>query len=157
MKFSSVLVVAGIAGAVDAAQDICRALVLSGGGNNGSWEAGVFHGLVNNATPADYAYDVVTGVSAGSINTLAFAGWEIGREVEMSTWISDLWRNLNTSDVWKDWPLGKVSGVTIMGGAVDNSPLLNFMQDLIVPFDGYKRKVTLSTVDVDNGVYTEFD
>ena len=111
MKLYAVFAVVSIAGAV-AANTTCRALVLSGGGNNGSWEAGLLHGFVNAGNPADFAYDVVTGVSAGSINALAFAGWEIGKEVEMAAWISDLWKNLKTSDVWKDWTIGKVAGLT---------------------------------------------
>jgi len=111
MKLYTVFAVASIAGAV-AANTTCRALVLSGGGNNGAWEAGLLHGFVNAGNPADFAYDVVTGVSAGSINTLAFAGWEIGKEVEMAAWISDLWKNLKTSDVWQDWTIGKVAGLT---------------------------------------------
>ena len=43
---------------------------MSGGGSKGSYEAGVLYGLVNNdPDKTKYAYDVVTGVSAGSINT----------------------------------------------------------------------------------------
>lgn len=47
----------------------CRALVLSGGGTNGAWEAGVIWGLTHYGDPADFAWDVHTGISAGSINT----------------------------------------------------------------------------------------
>ena len=89
-----------MAGSAAASDDVCRALVLSGGGNNGSWEVGVLYGLVNNGTASDYAYDVVTGVSAGSINTIATAAWEVGNEKAMVDWLSDLWKNLKTSDVW---------------------------------------------------------
>ena len=31
-----------------AQQDVCRALVLSGGGALGAWEAGILHGIANN-------------------------------------------------------------------------------------------------------------
>lgn len=62
--------------------EYCRALALSGGGSNGSWEAGVIWGLVNYGNPDDYTWDVLTGVSAGSINTVGLAGWELGTEVE---------------------------------------------------------------------------
>ena len=113
--------------------DTCRALVLSGGGNNGAWEAGVLYGLINNASdPVDYQYDVVTGVSAGAINTIALAGWELGKEKEMVSWLCDLWSDLKTSDVWKDWRLGgKAVGLTIKQGVVDNSPLLAFLRKVI--------------------------
>ena len=60
---------------VDAKSGNCRALALSGGGNNGAWEAGVLWGFMNYGNPADFEYDVVTGVSAGSINALAISGW----------------------------------------------------------------------------------
>ena len=63
-----------------AEQDVCRALVMSGGGSNGAWEAGVLWGFINYGTPSDFTYDVVSGVSAGSMNTAAFAGYAIGDE-----------------------------------------------------------------------------
>ena len=46
----------------------CRALILSGGANNGAWEAGVLWGLANYGKEEDYYYDVVSGVSTGAIN-----------------------------------------------------------------------------------------
>ena len=137
--------------------DVCRALVLSGGGNNGAWEMGVLYGFVNYGNPADFTYDVVTGVSAGSINSTVISSWEKGDEVALAQYGSDLWRNLHTSDVWQDWKLGKVSGLTIMGGAVDNSPLKVFLRGILEQFDGFKRRVTISATDVNDGVYTEFN
>lgn len=53
----------------------CRALVLSGGGTNGAWEAGVVWGLTHYGNPEDYTWDVHTGISAGSINTIGLVGW----------------------------------------------------------------------------------
>lgn len=157
MKYTAVLAAAALAGAANA-NDVCRALVLSGGGNNGSWEVGALYGLLHNGNEADFAYDVITGVSAGAINTMAMAGYPIGKEKEMSEFMSDLWKNLKTEDVWKDWPLGKVSGVTIMDGAVDNSPLLNFLEKTLTVFkDGYQRRVTLATANVETGEYTQLD
>ena len=53
------------------AKKSCKALSMSGGGSEGAYEAGGLWGLFFN-TPEDqrdkFAYDVVTGVSAGSIN-----------------------------------------------------------------------------------------
>ena len=45
-------------------------------------------GLVNYGDPADFTWDVVTGVSAGAINTSGIATWATGREVEMTEWLS---------------------------------------------------------------------
>lgn len=74
----------------------CRALVLSGGVNNGAWEAGVIWGLLHYGEPSDYAWDVVTGVSAGAINTAGIATWATGTEYEMSEWLSGHWADLTT-------------------------------------------------------------
>ena len=117
-----------LAGAATASKDTCRVLVLSGGGSNGAWEAGVMWGLVNYGNPADFEWDVVSGVSAGSINALAMSGYPVGQEAEMAQWLSDEWKNLKTEDVWVDWPWGgKTKGLTLEPGIVDNSPLLTFL------------------------------
>ena len=54
----------------------CRALAMSGGGAHGAFEAGVLWGLVkNDKDKRKFEYDVITGVSAGSINALGIAAW----------------------------------------------------------------------------------
>ena len=112
----------------DTGKNVCRALALSGGGSNGAWEAGVIWGFMNYGSPDDFTYDVVTGVSAGSINGLAVSGWEIGDEVAMADWLSDMWNSLTTDDVWVNWDKGVADGVLLKPGAVNNAPLLNFLQ-----------------------------
>lgn len=55
--------------------------MLSGGGSNGAWEVGVMWGLSHNAiNPEDFAWDYVTGISAGSINTSVISGFAPGHE-----------------------------------------------------------------------------
>jgi predicted acylesterase/phospholipase RssA len=51
------------------AQKMKRALVFSGGGNFGAWQAGVWSGL-----PAEYKPDLIVGASVGSLNGYAIAG-----------------------------------------------------------------------------------
>ena len=156
MKTFSVAALLAIA-SVEAA-DTCRALALSGGGSNGAWETGVLWGFVHYGNPADFTYDVVTGVSAGSINTSALAGWTPGTEVEASEWLSDLWKNLTTPDVWKEWPWGLTEGLLTERGIVDNSPLLAYLdQHIHEKFSDYGRKVSISAANVNTGEYTTFD
>ena len=64
------VLVSVLAATADAGDKKCRALVLSGGGARGAYEAGVVWGLTHYGDPSDYYWDVHTGVSAGSINTL---------------------------------------------------------------------------------------
>ena len=60
---------------------------------------------------------------------MALAGWKVGDEVKAFTWLTDLWRNLRTSDIWIAWwPFGKVSGFLYQRGIVDSSPMLEFLQ-----------------------------
>lgn len=102
MRNTSSIVISALAAltqlthAYDKDEDVCRGLVMSGGGNNGAWEMGVLYGLVNNGDPADFTYDVLSGVSAGSINAGGMAGWPIGKEVEMAQWMSDVWLSMTT-------------------------------------------------------------
>ena len=62
---------------VNAGDTKCRALALSGGGTNGSWEAGVIWGLQNYGAEEDYAWNVITGVSAGSMGAAGMAGFAL--------------------------------------------------------------------------------
>ena len=62
----------------------CKAIAMSGGGSKGSYEAGVLYGLVNNdPDKSKFAYDVVTGVSAGSINSVGVSMFAPGDETNM--------------------------------------------------------------------------
>jgi len=73
---------------------------MSGGGSNGAWEIGVLYGLVHNGNPADFEWDYVTGISAGSINTAGLVGWAIGDELNATQWLSDTFNSLHNSDIW---------------------------------------------------------
>ena len=67
---------------------------MSGGGSEGAYEAGGLWGLYYN-TPEDmrdkFAYDVVTGVSAGSINTACVSLFAPGDEDNMLQYMSKTW------------------------------------------------------------------
>ena len=144
--------------AVTLAADSCTALALSGGGANGAWEVGVLWGLYHYGDPQDFAYDVITGVSAGSINTIATAGWAPEDGVAMSQYLSDLTGSIVNSDVWVEWPLGLVDGAVMKPGLLNDGPLFNVLREQLAAFpEGYKRRVTLAAVNVETGEYTTFD
>ena len=94
-------------------QDSCLALALNGGGSKGSYQAGVIWGWTHYGNPDDFRYDVLSGISVGSVNAIALVGWKIGDELKAAQWISDMWKDLNNSDVWAEWTLGIVSGLFI--------------------------------------------
>ena len=96
--------------------------MLSGGGSNGAFEAGVVWGFMHYGNPADFKWDVVSGVSAGSINTAGIAPWAIGDELAMSEWLSELWSTATSSMVWALWP-----GHSLANGLFEEAGMLNDM------------------------------
>ena len=80
----------------------CKALAMSGGGSKGAFEAGALYGLImNDPDKTKYEYDVVTGVSAGSINTGAVSLFKKGDEVNMVQFLSDTWAGASDGDIYK--------------------------------------------------------
>jgi len=89
----------------------CTALVMSGGGSNGAWESGALWGLVNYGRAEDYKYDVVSGVSIGSINASGLAVFGIGDELAAVDFIYSTWQNISSEDIFIEWPMGLVSSL----------------------------------------------
>ena len=77
---------------------------MSGGSNNGAWEVGVLWGLAHYGNPEDYYWDVVSGISAGAINTAGLAGWKPEEVIEMTEYMSDSWLSLSNEDIWVPRP-----------------------------------------------------
>ena len=69
----------------------CRALVLEGGGDKGSFQAGALMGLVNTLPRQEVLWDVTTGVSIGAINSAALALFPPGKEQEAADWLERMW------------------------------------------------------------------
>jgi predicted acylesterase/phospholipase RssA len=135
----------------------CTAIVMSGGGSNGAWQAGVIWGFLHYGNPSDYRYDVISGTSAGALNTGALAAWNIGDELAASEFLSDTLNSLTTDQIWKKWPGGYTAGI-FKAGLVDDSPALEWMERVSGQFDGYKRRITMTAVNANTGeevVFTE--
>ena len=134
----------------------CKALAMSGGSNNGAWEIGVLWGLSHYGNPEDYYWDVVSGVSAGAINTAGTAGWAPEEVLEMTEYLSEAWNGLTSRDVWNmrpdiiRVPFGEKS-------LLDDSPLLETIRDIMSVRSDYGRRVSVGTVDLDRGEYVEFN
>lgn len=131
----------------------CRALVLEGGGDQGSYQIGVLKGFVENLPKEDVMYDVVTGVSVGSINAVALSLHEIGEEKAAIEWMYGLWSKLKKSDIYISWPFGLLEGVFFEEGLWDNSPQKDFLANTFAEFTAKKlyRKININTVDFDTG------
>ena len=78
-------------------------LSLSGGGAKGAYEVGALHQLTRMLKSPESHYDVVSGVSVGSINAAGVALFGIGEEKEMANFLVNLWKKLTNRDIWKYW------------------------------------------------------
>ena len=78
-----------------------RILALSGGGAKGAYQAGAIKGLVERLG-FEAEYDLVTGVSVGSINMAVMASFPIGKECEAAESLESLWKCIEGSkDIYK--------------------------------------------------------
>jgi predicted acylesterase/phospholipase RssA len=139
---------------------------MSGGGSNGSWEAGVLWGLANSGHPEDFYYDVVTGVSAGAINTAGISGFTPEDVINAAQFLSDTWNTLSNDQIWSyqpdippvvgadiDWELA-VRGFFEYNGVVNDAPALETIGLILQGFpEGYKRSIVLAAADVETGEY----
>ena len=130
----------------------CRALVLSGGSNNGAWEAGVIWGLLHYGDPSEFAWDVISGVSAGSINTGGAAVWATGDEYAMTEWLSGKWAEMTNDQVYQEWPEGAWA-VLKEQSVLDSSPAVNTLTEIVNEIGEIKRNFVVSAVDANSGVY----
>ena len=140
--------------------DSCIALAMSGGGTLGAYEAGVVYGLYHaSEDKTKFEYDVITGVSAGSINLGAMALFEIGDEATMLDVISETWQSMSTPQLYQNWkPLGVITGVLKETGILDTAPLEQFISNFFTKYGGVlKRRVVVSAVDTNSGAYLNFN
>ncbi len=131
----------------------CRALVLSGGSNNGAWETGVIWGLTHYGNPEDFAWDTVSGVSAGAINTGGIATWATGTEVEMTEWLSGKWETMTNDAVWTLREGGPVDLIFREPSFLDDDPALATLNEIIADKGSIARMFAVSAVDANTGDY----
>src|SRR5680860_469067 len=75
----------------------CKILSLSGGGAHGSFQVGVLNKLHDEKK----TWDVITGVSAGSLNTMMLGLFEKNNQNKGMDLIKSVWTNITQSDVYK--------------------------------------------------------
>ena len=110
----------------------CRILALQGGGDKGAYQAGLIKAYVENLPAADVQWDVVTGISVGSMNGAGISMYDKGQEVQAKDFLLDMWRQTSARDVYKNWGFGGiVTGVLFKPGLFDFSPLEDFLRSVL--------------------------
>lgn len=136
---------------------VCKVLSMSGGGAKGAYEAGALHTLVNTLEGPESHYDVISGVSVGSITAAGAALFGPDETKEMGDFIFNLWHNLTNDQVWRFWNSSNpVAGLTTKGGFLDNQPLVNLIQRILNEHDcQLKKTVLVSANDAITGNYVD--
>lgn len=133
-----------------------KALVLSGGGNKGAWQAGCIKYLLGDL---GIKYDIFCGVSAGAINAAFLSQYCQGHEHAAGNKLYELWLQLNTRKIYKrHFPWGRWHAL-FKPSFYDSSPLNELIRNNI-KLDAIKnsnKKVAVGAVSLSTGKYTIFD
>ncbi len=144
--------------AIDAGTDRARELLLlSGGGANGAWGAGVLNGWTQSGTrPA--AFQVVTGVSTGALmSTFAFLGSKYDAVLEEAYIHADdraIYRNrcplaLPFANSLKDTaPLSRL---------IEKYVTTDVLAEVADAYSHERRRLFVGTVDLDEGIFCAWD
>lgn len=148
MKIIILLILLSYVCARERTSTTCNILALSGGGAHGSFEIGV----IDNLNRMGYNWDIITGVSVGSINVGMLSMYTADNQTSAISKLKSLWLNL-TSDKVYTRNYNPIYDQSIY----DNTPLCNTIYQELKPYNGTtKRKFYISSVEVNTGKYTVF-
>ncbi len=135
----------------------CYVLALEGGGDKGAYQAGAIKGLVDNVPNGEVEWDVVTGISVGSINAAALSIFSPGDEKAGSDFLVNTWRSIKGSkDIYQNWFAGPLEGLVFKTGLFDTTPLRNIIKETVKD-QTLKRKFVCGATNFDNGFYDTWD
>lgn len=102
-----------------------RALVLSGGGGKGAYQAGALLHLMG---AKKRRYEIVCGTSIGAINAAVLCQYKLGEEVEAAQELVRLWKSIRQKDVFRSWRVfGKLAALW-KSSVYDSSPSRKFLE-----------------------------
>lgn len=129
-----------------------RALVLSGGGSKGAFQAGVLKSLVDRG----FRWDVIAGVSVGALNGAFLAQFPKEKQAEGVAKLVDFWKEIEgDKSVFKRWfPFGKLHALW-KGALYDTSPITKKVKATLDP-EALKAsgvKLVVGAVCLETGEY----
>lgn len=133
----------------------CYGLALQGGGDKGAYQAGALDYIVEHLDSPQAQYDVVTGVSVGSLNGAFLAGFAKGDEKKSTEQMLKAWQELSQENIYKNWKWGGVvRGLLYEDALYDSSPFREYIKkDLQPP----KRHFYVSATDAGTGAEMTWD
>lgn len=88
-----------------------KALVLSGGGAKGAFQAGAIKHLIGERREQ---YDIISGTSVGALNGAFLAMFGAGEEGIAADGLEDLWLKIDNSKIWKKWYGGLLGSLPVL-------------------------------------------
>lgn len=146
------------------------ALVLSGGGARGAYEAGIIHHFRKNIRPDHHGFQIHSGTSAGALNT-CFLASNADNPRKQGEMIRMLWEEMSSSDIYRGdfaalvkligrsirYSLSHAFGFStpkkkdrqqdiIFRGLLDTTPFIPFLKR-IIPFKKIHQNIQEGWVD----------
>jgi predicted patatin/cPLA2 family phospholipase len=121
----------------------CRILSLSGGGAHGAYQAGV----INRLHDEGHQWDIITGISVGSLNGMMLGMFNQSRQKDAVTLLKNVWHTITAYDVYAyNWnPISSQS-------FLDSSPLNKTINNYAIKYGGIaQRKIILGAVSLNTG------
>ena len=138
-------------------KDKCYVLALEGGGDKGAYQSGVLKGLVDSIPSEDIQWDVITGVSVGSIDAIAIATYDLGKESEATDFLIETWRDIKgKGDIYQNWWGGYIQGLLLETGLYNTAPLKSKLESIIQNRE-LKRRFICGATNYMTGEFKTFD
>lgn len=127
---------------------------MAGGGSKGAYEAGAFAAFVETLPAEEIVYDIISGVSAGSLNTATLGLFAQGEEAKASDFMHQFWFNLTSSETYNiKWNF--VYDLFWGNSILDNTPMRNTIHKYAGHY-GINRNITVGTVNLNTGEFVNF-
>lgn len=155
MAYLLSLAIALLAGKTFGLSDKCYTLSMEGGGSHGAYEAGVLWSFATLLPPEERVWDIITGISAGALNSRVCAQFEYGDEINMAQKTIDAWLSAKSMDtIAVEWPQGMYYSIFFQPSLYDSEPMLQFLKD----FSGnvINRNITVGVTDYESGEFIEY-
>ena len=135
-----------------------RALVLSGGGAKGAYQAGAIKYLLGDC---GRHYDIITGVSVGAINAAHLAQFSAGSELDAAASLEDFWKSIDTQKVYRKWYRGALWYLPTLWkpSVFDSRPLHDFLRRHLKPMAMRTsgKKLIVGAVSKSTGEYATWN
>ena len=156
MARSGFVVILPLVGFAAAGSDKCYVLALEGGGTHGAYEAGVLYSITNNLPADEVRWNVISGISTGSLNAGQCAQFAYGDEQNMAEHLIQTWLLIqNQNMIAPPWPGSVFHRLFFDPSLYNTAPLRSFLGTRMGTT--IQRNVTVGTTDMTTGQFMNFD